>query len=471
MEKNSEAYYFENCPVVSLKVTEWEYPYEPFDIKNCNDTLNKQGFSQVTAYVAELIRDAMCKQKNLNSVLEELVSIYTEQRNQKSLLHIFIGEWICDLSLAVGIPHEIFRLCSCEAFEISLVRDFAAGDYICSFLKGEPCCEAKLLSALRVLSEYDFTKSLYYQNNREIYQKAVSAALSAALKRALSEYGRGFFVPERRRICHTAFSGLPCDRECSKRLETEYIPFCENTELRIFITALVKCTDNFIRQGLGIKSKLVGFTLSAEYRRLISDTIRKEIPGFLPAPSKVGRKPKEKSEKTFTRKSREIQKEQYEPINLSIDFSRAKRLEAESWKLTSLLGADYGGNDISVDVDEIYGKKDKEEKNFRESRMSENVEITVQDTETPEYTENIPEEWREFFSLLTKEEKTVLTLVARGMDTQETIKKYGGMLKGFADSINEKAYDAYGDIIIEDVGRRLEFIEDYRDELTHIFML
>ena len=130
MEKNSEAYYFENCPVVSLKVTEWEYPYEPFDIKNCNDTLNKQGFSQVTAYVAELIRDAMCKKKNLDSALEELVSIYTEQRNQKSLLHIFIGKWICDLSLAVGIPREIFRLCSCEAFEISLVRDFAAGDYI-----------------------------------------------------------------------------------------------------------------------------------------------------------------------------------------------------------------------------------------------------------------------------------------------------------------------------------------------------
>ena len=461
MEKNSKACFFENCPVVSLKVCEWEYPYEPFDTKKCDATPYGNEAFGVIEYASELIRDAFCNKKSIDSALGELVLLYTEQKSQKGLLHVFIGEWICDLALVFGVPNEIFRLCSRRAFEVAFVADFAAGDYICSFLKGEDSCDDKLFSALTVLSEYDYTKSPCLKSNREIYQKAMRAAVSVALKKALSEYGTGFFVPTGKRITRSAFSGLPCERECSKQLCAEYIPFSENTELCAFITALVKYTDNLVRQGLGIKSKLVGFTLSADYRRLISDTIRQAIPGFLPLPARAGRKPKKENEKSDTGKKEEIQ-QQPEPINLMIDFSRAKRLEAESWRLTSLIGSDYGTNDISINVNDMYGEGAKEEAVLKEKPVKDNTEAVA-------LCENIPEEWRELFSLLTIEEKTVLCLVARGMDVQETIKKNGGMLKGVADSINEKAYDAYGDIIVEDVGRSLEFIPDYKDELTDIF--
>ena len=40
---------------------------------------------------------------------------------------------------------------------------------------------------------------------------------------------------------------------------------------------------------------------------------------------------------------------------------------------------------------------------------------------------------------------------------------------GYADSINEKASDTYGDIILLTDGVKIGFIEDYEQELRDIF--
>ena len=40
---------------------------------------------------------------------------------------------------------------------------------------------------------------------------------------------------------------------------------------------------------------------------------------------------------------------------------------------------------------------------------------------------------------------------------------------GYADSVNEKASDTYGDIILACDGINVDFIEEYKDELTEIF--
>ena len=59
--------------------------------------------------------------------------------------------------------------------------------------------------------------------------------------------------------------------------------------------------------------------------------------------------------------------------------------------------------------------------------------------------------------------------MAKGGDVEALARSHGAMALGLCDSVNEKASDSYGDIIIDTSGAALSFFEDYRDELCDIF--
>ncbi len=478
------------CAVADVKVSLWKYEYAPFKNSGSNEKslcafrkmLDTGEFpkdteydaSFVARYCADVIEECICCAGELEAASDTLVKVYGYCRKRLSGVAPFVAIWLCGLYLSKGECGGLQRLLELGIGGFPFEKDVAAGKLICAFLRGDRVMfREKLPLVLPLLSVYDITKSVVYSKDVDICRKALDAVILSVFDFVLSENGKSMFLPNVVTVRIQAFPGLPCRCECERLLDVKYIPFSECGELFGLIDLCVRHTDNLLRQGFGIKSKIVGFTLASEYRKLVSDTIRETIPGFLPMPMKVGRKPKEKTLKERIAKQKEPV-EVFEPIDLNIDLTKAKKLEAESWKLADMLSGDYGGNDISFNVDEIYNGVGKE---FAESDAENaiTVEALASNTDDSEgavktdNSRNIPEDWQELYGLLTEDEKMILCLCANGVDVSAFARKRGGMPEGYADSVNEKASDAYGDIIVETDGRNIYFIEDYKDELTEIF--
>ncbi len=468
------------CPVTSVKISPWKYNYESFEphcgisdkmLSDFDKRLmdgdypvgSEYGFMFVSKYCTMTVENCICGGSDFYQAKEKLVRVYEYCRERLPMLSPFVVRWLCGMYLSKEKQNDIPELFNDGIYQFPFAKDYATGDYICAFLRGEGrAFPEKMFFALKYLSDYNYKKSCVYERNREIYEKALCAVLPAVFEYTLSQHGKDFFLPELLTVTMQGFPELFCRSECESLMEISYIPFSQNVELFELISACVKHTDNLLRQGFGIKSKLVGFTLSTEYRKLVADTIRAVLPGILPMPMKVGRKPKEKTTDKKTAK-REETKTVYEPIDLNIDFSKAKKLETESWRLAQMLSGDYGGNDISFNVREAYDEITDKNRSCISEDSAEKIE------KNPEI-QCIPEDWQEFYMLLSEDEKKILCLCAKGMDASEYVRKTGGLLQGFADSINEKASDAYGDIIIEMLGKNIGFIEEYEQELTDIFL-
>lgn len=480
MENNASLYRTEYCPILSVTAFPGVNDYPPFDLF-CNVSTGDKELFEKSLYEGKRIDSDDCWQLNALvtlvctekvsqavhggdkefetacDVLAKIIRLYGSKLLSKKKL---IGEWLCDMCLVSGRTDQIPKLAS-KVKDIPFASDYAVGSFIYGLFSGEnEFCTDEIYTLLNGISAYDIASSDHFAQNKELYDKILCAVIPKMFGAILCDNGKDFLVPPICKVTRTAFMGLPCPNcECG-HIQVEYIPYSDNTALSDTVSAFLRHIENLIRQGLGAKSKLVGFTLSPEYRKLAADTIREVMPEFLPAPAKVGRKPKEKTIRAVKSVRVEGDKTVMEPIDLNIDLSKAKRLEAESWKLAEMLGADYGGSEINFNVGELYGES--EENTSSETEAEKNV--TVENTAT-----DIPEEWQEFYLLLEETEKRILCLISNGSDPTEYARRKGGMIQGYADSINEKASDAYGDIILETGGASIEFIEDYKQELADIF--
>ena len=467
----------DSCPILSVKVSPWKNNYKvPFDtieitkaetaeLEGCmtgaRDTqTKKQDFALVGKYCAWIVFGYISGKISFDEASDKLWNTAKYCRSSHKLQSHLVEQWLFGFYLSNGRHTDFPFLSDKNISNVPLAKDYVAGDFINAFIDGDGnCLRENMFQAINCLTDFDCQKSPPYLSDAEKYGKAASAVIRSIFAKVFEERGRSFLVPCAKTFRTQCFPGLLCNSECERELEITYIPYSENNELSDFLGACIKYTDNLMRQGHGIRSKLAGFTLASEYRRLISDTIRAELPGFLPAPMKVGRKPKEnkdRQKKTDYREDMPVT----EPMDLNIDFAKAKKLEAESWKLAEMLAGDYGGTDISF---KVYDKSD----NDAEKEIP--MQISNETSRLKAAKENIPEEWQEFSEALSEDERKLLCLVAAGCDASGFAKKRGGLLMGYADSINEKASDTYGDIILLTDGVKIGFIEDYEQELRDIF--
>lgn len=392
------------------------------------------------------------------STTQKLLAVLTEYKGKSDLLCRMLSEWICDVCLIGGELSYLSELFG-KGLRTSLTSDFLVGGFICAFSgKGrENICE-RLMCALPYMCDYDYEMSEPYRKNPELYVSVVTNVVLAVLECARDDETISLFelhsVTKERRV----YRGLTNKCKNAVIIELEYLSQAENSGLRALVTAAAKYADNLVRQGLGIKSKLPCTGLLPQYRQSAVQAVRQAYPELLPKPARVGRKPKPESEKK-SRKS-EMLPQVPEPIDLNIDFAKARQLEAESWRLAELVGAEYDGALLSVSLPEISAGN----KTLQESAAEEDEQVS-------QSSENICDagEWSEFLTVLTEKEMRVLECILCGGDAVALSRSLGGMLHGFADAINEKAQDTYGDIIMEaksDGGFCV--FGDYAQELSEI---
>lgn len=402
-----------------------------------------------------------------------------------------LADRITDFCLVKGCLPELAELYRTDLAGLGFSADFFCADFVYDFLSGKSVPRECTVLCAACLCDFDFRSFAHYRDHTEIYECAVESALSAALGVVLSTYGRSRFVPEPKKTVRCAYAGLPCPERLLRKVEITYLPFSEDAEIRSFVTSVVKYADNLVRQGLDVRSKLSGVGLSPAYRSAVNERIRSDLPGFLKAPGKVGRKPKHPRPPEPKEDAALPLPE--EAIDLSVDFERARQIENDSWKLCALLGTEYG-DEKSVDLSLLYGgeKGKKGEQNEADvpgspaegqdgrtsvsppdgegtaeiRREADAIDTTNSINETREADEW--DEWTELFASLDETEKEVLACILAGESPERAAAAAGGFAEGFVSSINEKSSEFTGDILIESTDGGFSVIEDYREDVCRV---
>ena len=416
--------------------------------------------------------------------IEQICLLWAHYRQTYQKLDTYLCEWVPDYAMIHGVP-----LPGCvEPFLADVVRKAQFKE----FFLDNMCPPGGRLShrAIAVLagvlietySDYDYKKSRYYTGgSRELYDKAISEALTAVLEKAYAD-GRGMFALDRiYRLTRDSFCGAIIHTEGKRRIDVSFNSCIRSPDTRRFVTGVVKYAENRLRYRLKIKSKLNANEISAEDKAIVDAYF---------GPDEVPAKKKANAEE-------EAYLKLYEADTTGFDFSAAHEIEAASWVNTSRLTGEeipdipvsavepepYVPEEALSVVGEMGMEEPAEELSAAETDPVENLpEITAADMDSPLTVE----ETAETVANITQKEDTepedpfaeVTALPAgerHSLEKKAVTALLGGQYTAFcrdhglfpgrmAEQINEIFLDLVGDILIEADGNRYQLIEDYRED-------
>ncbi len=358
--------------------------------------------------------------------LETLIGIWSHYRNTYPQLDKSLSEWICDYSLLHRIPlsfpdERINRdmISHCSLREIYYHFDETDAPKLASFL-------------LNDCNKYDYRKSKYYDDKtQKLYDTYIPTCFEKILP-FLRMFGTDKM--QLRHISRVAFMGALCSYRVRKHIEVDFVPLVGAGDLKYQIADLIKYMENKLRSYLGIRSRL-GV-------REIPDEIKNEIDKYF-LTQFTGEIPDTKPE----------YEKLYEPNKEVFSLEKALNIERNSWNVTEKLIEAF-----DEDVPHETPRGGFVESVLEKAQESSESTPSITDDPVSAFLNEIFSYRSFFYAVLLGDDKAQREFCKENRLFEENV----------VDSINEKAADTFGDIVIEestDGGYRL--IEDYR-EMFHI---
>ena len=388
----------------------------------------KTDYSYLYLYVYEII--------NLPDIIDSksgikiLCRLWREYRKALPRIDMYFSIWVRDYCLVHELPCPISEL-SDIIFDVIRISDFK--EYY--FTNIGTTSRDGVWSLIAYLSDYDWHRGFLsvtgapsedaeYLRKAEMYKTLLEGSMRVILpsvwEACMREKEKGNLM----KISKPAFPNTLCTHSVKCKLEIEYYPLADASELRAGITAAVRYTENKLRALFGAKSRLAVKYIPSEYKELIDCYFEELI---------------RKNETRLKKKDAPEYEKLYDAPRENLSFEGADEIERLSWETTMRL----------CDTDDLDD--------------SENIVETVKATE---YIESIPEpkvakEEINDYGLTESEIRYIAALCessdsgTRGMDEEAMVER-----------INEAFSDGFGDVIIEDTGDGFAIIEDYKEEIT-----
>ncbi|MBR6052736.1 MAG: hypothetical protein IKP55_03015, partial [Clostridia bacterium] len=273
---------------------------------------------------------------------------------------------------------------------------------------------------LSALSDYSFASGKYAAGeNATLFSEHIPASLLPVVRRLLSEEKttRDGTVKRTRR----AFLGALCSYFSKYEITVEYRSFSGSLSLRRRVTAAVKYAENRLRGILAVRSRLAVSDLEgwakAEIDRYFDRLAEK---------MKLERQTRE----------RPAYEALYDAEDRTISFSGADEIERASWENARIL----------VPEDEAPAT-------VPAPPASEPPQITVGNGEDMFLTN----EQTEFLAALLAGDRARLARAAE---------RAGTSVDGMVETVNERASEVFGDVVIESTGDGYTVIGDYSEEVA-----
>ena len=414
----------------------------------------------IMLYIYEII--------NLEGVIEPqegaslLVSVWMGYRERYPRLDGYLCEWLADYCMIhnIHLPQELVPMLS-EIVPKAQFKEFYL-DALIGEGKDTFGTEKFQLAAAALIensSDYDYTSSRYYPENKDSYKKYLPRAMAEVI-RGEFEAKRGIFALDKNyRMTRDSYMGAVVSSAVKKRLDLEFSSFTRRADTRAYVTAIVKYSENKLRQSLGIKAKLGVGELDAADIALIDAFFAP----MLPEKAKARRNSEDKYMPEGYLKN-------YEAESSGFDFSAAAEIERLSWentqRLTSADGTQYGQENVNETTafDESHSEEPLSECGFVEGEISsdnfaEMLERVEESEVKAEHTE--PEKEAAAFVGDSGEELKPAVQAAIDGEFKKWARENGYYEGELQDRINNLFLDVIGDVILEN----FTLIEDYREDV------
>ena len=431
----------------------------------------KTGLSYIFLYIFEQINlsDLIGAEK----VYGNIIKIWKSYRKEFPRIDKYIAEWLTDFTLIhqlkinlddiAEILPEVINLATLP--EIYMKEDFFAN-------------YANIGLILNNMPVYDYKKSKFYSDkdgkNKDLFDyhtaKIVHAVLSSEsfVKILASEIEESVKVKATRE----SFMGAVCVYDYKKKITVEYKNLWKSFYIREIITNAVRQAENMIRDYLQIKSKLS--ISGSNFPSELSAVIREYRDSYLAVakPAKVSVKSKGKKKPVGEDAADEVPPKEFAP-----NLQAAAEIERESWETTNTLlelqnqtsfADDGGGDDFEAintsEPDEVY-------EHLEEVAPEAGVPDAPLDSEPEDIfdiLENLSSadlsDMAKLIADLSADELSAVEMLISGSFEEISVdfmQRRGVMLEAVIESINEKAMDFTGDIILENG----QVIDDYLEEI------
>lgn len=363
---------------------------------------------------------------NAQEVLETLIGIWSHYRNTYPQLDKSLAEWICDYSLLHRIPlsfpdERINRdmISHCSLREIYYHFDKKDTHKLASFL-------------LNDCNRYDYRKSKYYDDKtKKLYDTYIPICFEKIIPLLrLLETNK----MQLRHISRVAFMGALCSYRVRKHIEVDFVPLVGAWDLKYQIADLIKYMENKLRSYLGIRSRLGVHEMPDEIKNEIDEYFSTQFAGKMPDT-------KPEYEKL------------YEPNKEAFSLEKALNIERNSWNVTEKLIEAFG-EDVPIETQCGSSAESVPEKSQEPTESS----LSITDDPVSAFLNEILSYRSFFYAVLSGDDKAQREFCKENRLFEENV----------VDSINEKAVDTFGDIVIEEsADGHYRLIEDYR-EMFHI---
>ncbi len=379
----------------------------------------------ILLYVFELIN--LSTEESAARDLDILINLWANYHEIYPQLNQTLGEWICDFSLIYKIPirfpdkrltHEMISRVTIP--EIFYSFDFSDTGLLAKFL-------------LSYCNSYNYRRSKFYDNTTApLYEKHILAAFEAVMKKI--ELGSKIFTESVKSSSKIAFMGALCSSpKTKKRIEISYASIALETDLRVYISDIIKYSENRIRNVVGIRSRLNVKHMDNEAKSILDNYFS----------SVFGKS----SESTLVPEYEKLYDSKAEPFSIET----AKTIEQRSWDVTQKL----------VEAFEEYVETEE----IPEEVSSVSISATLPaDNATQTATESASDGASSFYKAISKYSELFELIKNEKYPEQiNYIKSNKLIFEAVADEINEAAAEIFGDILIEESDIGYKIIDDYKD--------
>jgi len=406
-----------------------------------------------------------------------ICSLMCEYRNCSDSLFSFMCDWLADYCLInrFSAPFELLAPIRERVYKRATWKEFYV-PFNAEAAEPDACV------LLSTASDYDYRGGKFYTaETADCFETHIPKAIGAVLRAGIGlEPAAAGEKKDITTLSHDAFRGAFRSARLRYTVSIDCACFTRSPLLRQTVTAMVKYAENFVREMLGIRSRLSVSCLAGDKK----ETIKAYFEPFIKhesqrAPLKRGRK-KKNPDGVFVPTVPEYEK-YYEPQSEGFSPELAAKIESDSWETTGLLLNAFGeeGRGAGVEPSNV-GDIAEDTVNSYESELDFAVE------QGPKADEGLVEtNGAEDDKCASSEKATCgetgdfermeirgLKLLLHGKSREFSLlaRDCGLLADTLAERINEMAIDVYGDIAVESDGSIDGFaiVEDYRDELTDI---
>ena len=389
-----------------------------------------------------------------------ICALMREYRNVSDSLFTFMCDWLADLCLInrMDAPLELLEPIRERVYKRATWKEF----YV-PFRSDTASPDACVL--LTAASEYDYRMGKFYSTETaEYFEKHIPAAIGTVIHR-VSSTEPAFLGTENdvTTLSHEAFRSAFRSAKNRYTVSIDCACFTRSPLLRQTVTSLVKYAENFVREMLGIRSRLSVSCLGTEKKEAIKEYFAPFVKRESDRPPlKRGRK-KRLPDVPIAPEIPEYEK-YYEPQSSGFSPELAAKIENDSWHTTDILLTAFSEQTEQEDVHKKLTEQAQTDAPPTVDAVNPHKNAVTEDNTPP------PSESSDFISAPPMQSVAIdgLNLLLRGKSREfgELARKNGLLPDTLAEQINEIALDLYGDVAVE--GDSFTIIEDYRDELENL---